>query len=287
MKKRNFEKWFGTFTDCINNFNFFTDFTKVYKNVLEEKVKLNILNSLIGSRDIENDFVKLITKYPEVLECVPILLAVRSKEIKAREKGELRVYNFESINQPTENYVIFMRESGLFDLLENHIINNLIDYVTGVEVGLDSNARKNRCGDLMEDLVEAFIQKEGYEKNLSYYKEMKTKQVEEKWNVDLSSVTNGGKTIKKWDFVIKKNRTLYLFETNFYSSQGSKLNETARSYKTLALEMKDIEWAKFIWITDGQGWKGAKNNLEETFDCLDNLYNINDLNNGVLKNILV
>ena len=215
MKKRNFEKWFGTFTDCINNFNFFTDFTKVYKNVLEEKVKLNILNSLIGSRDIENDFVKLITKYPEVLECVPILLAVRSKEIKAREKGELRVYNFESINQPTENYVIFMRESGLFDLLENHIINNLIDYVTGVEVGLDSNARKNRCGDLMEDLVEAFIQKEGYEKNLSYYKEMKTKQVEEKWNVDLSSVTNGGKTIKKWDFVIKKNRQLYLFETNF------------------------------------------------------------------------
>ena len=213
--------------------------------------------------------------------------AVRSKEIKAREKGELKVYNFESINQPSENYVIFMRESGLFDLLENHIINNLIDYVTGVEVGLDSNARKNRGGDLMEDLVEAFIQKEGYEKNLNYYKEMKTKQVEEKWNVDLSSVTNGGKTIKKWDFVIKKNRTLYLFETNFYSSQGSKLNETARSYKTLALEMKDIKWAKFIWITDGKGWKEAKNNLEETFDCLDNLYNINDLNNGVLKNILV
>ena len=178
-----------------------------------------------------------------------------------------------------------MRKTGLFDLLENHIINNLFDYVTGVETGLDSNGRKNRGGHLMEDLVESFILKAGFIRNKNYFKEMYIHEIEEKWNVDLSAISNSGKTEKRFDFVIKTNKQLYVIETNFYASQGSKLNETARSYKTLSQEVATINGVTFIWFTDGCGWNSAKHNLEETFDVLDTVYNIQDLEDGILTKI--
>jgi len=130
--------------------------------------------------------------------------------------------------------VVFMRKTGLFDLLENHIINNLVDYVTGVETGLDSNGRKNRGGHLMEDLVESFIVKAGYEKDKTYFKEMYIHEITEKWSIDLSAISNQGKAEKRFDFVIKTDKVIYGIETNFYASGGSKLNETARSYKQIA-----------------------------------------------------
>jgi len=178
-----------------------------------------------------------------------------------------------------------MRKTGLFDLLENHIINNLFDYVTGVETGLDSNGRKNRGGHLMENLVESYIQKAGFIKNKDYFKEMYIHEIEQKWGVNLSDVSNKGRMEKRFDFVIKTGRQIYVIETNFYSGSGSKLNETARSYKTLAQEIESIKGVTFVWFTDGYGWKSAKHNLEETFDVLDTIYNIKDLENGILNNI--
>lgn len=178
---------------------------------------------------------------------------------------------------------MFMRKTKLFDLLENHIVSNLVDYATGVETGLDSNARKNRGGHLMENLVESFIIKAGFEKGKNYFKEIYIHEIEEKWNINLSAISNQGKMEKRFDFVIKTNKQIYVIETNFYSSGGSKLNETARSYKTLAQEVSTIDGVTFIWFTDGFGWNSAKNNLEETFDVLDTIYNIKDLENGILK----
>ena len=279
--KRNFIEWLGTFKDNISDYKYYINFEKVYKNVEENKVEFNMLNSLLGSKNIEEDFINLVTKYPEVLKCIPILLAVRNMEIPAMDEEGAFIYNFKKINQNLEQYIVFMNKTGLFDLLANRGVTNIIDFVLGVETGLDSNGRKNRGGHLMEDLIEGYLKSEGVE----YYKEMYLKAIEEKWGVNLSSLSNNGKSAKRFDFVVKTKNMIYGIETNFYTSGGSKLNETARSYKMIAEECKNIQGFKFVWFTDGKGWTSAKKNLEETFDVLDSMYNINDVENGVMNKL--
>lgn len=212
-------------------------------------------------------------------------MAVRANEIYAVDGDGAFTYNFKKKNLSVEQYKIFMKKTGLFDLMQNHIISNLVDYATGVETGLDSNDRKNRGGHLMEDLVETFIQKAGFIKNENYFKEMYIHQITNKWDIDLSAISNQGKTEKRFDFVIKTPKMIYGIETNFYGSDGSKLNETARSYKTLALETDTIDGFSFVWFTDGKGWTSARNNLEETFDVMENIYNIKDLEEGIISEV--
>ncbi len=284
--KRDFNEWLSKFKSSISNYTYYVDFEKIYKNVDKVKVELNILNSLIGSKNIEYEFEQILLKYPETLECIPLLLAVRSREIFVKDEINEYLFNFNKMIYSMKDYIKFMKESGLFDLLQNHIINNLYDYVLGIEVGLDSNGRKNRGGHLMEDLVENYIQKAGYKKNDNYFKEMYTSDIENRWNIDLSILKGEIKATKRWDYVIKTDRQIYVIETNFYATQGSKLNETARSYELLANKVKNINGLTFIWITDGTGWKNARKNLEETFNELDTLYNINDLENGVLNKVI-
>jgi type II restriction enzyme len=285
MASRNFNDWLSKFRSSIANYGYYVDFDKVHKNVDNIKVELNILNSLIGSKDIENEFEQLVTKYPETIKCIPILLAVREKEIYAIDgDGEFK-YNFKQRNYSVEQYKVFMKKTGLFDLLENHIVHNLVDYVTGVETGLDSNGRKNRGGHLMEDLVESYIVKAGFIKNETYFKEMYIHEITEKWNIDLSAISNSGKMEKRFDFVIKTDNMIYGIETNFYASGGSKLNETSRSYKQLSQESDTIDSFTFVWFTDGQGWKSARHNLEETFDVMEHIYSIDDLENGIVKEL--
>ena len=292
MEKRDFKKWLSGFRGSIANYGYYIDFKKVHKNVDSIKVELNILNSLIGSKNVEVDFEKLLRKYPEVLKCIPLLLAVRAYEIYCQDENGGHLFQFDFDKYPPnshayyEKYKYFMRQTGLFDLLENHIINNLVDYATGVETGLDSNGRKNRGGHLMEDLVESFNQKAGFSKDVNYYKEMYIHQITDKWNIDLSAISNQGKMEKRFDFVIKTPNMIYGIETNFYGSGGSKLNETARSYKTLALETDTIDGFTFVWFTDGKGWTSARNNLEETFDVMEHIYNIKDLEDGIIKQVL-
>ena len=281
--KRDFNTWLGTMKDSIASWTYYTDFQKVYENVNKIKVELNILNSLIGSKNIEQEFKDIVKKYPNVLVVVPILLAKREKEIKVNDAKENYVFNFIKMNYTVDQYVLFMRNSGIFDLLQNHIINNLVDYVLGVEVGMDTNGRKNRTGDVMEDLVESYLIKAGLVKNKTYFKEMYKSDIEKKFGLDLSAISNDGKTEKWFDFVfIGAFGQIFACECNFYGSSGSKLNETARSYKNLAIESKNIKGFNFVWFTDGIGWNTAKHNLEETFDVLDNLFNIIDLYNSCL-----
>ena len=282
---RNFNEWLSSFRDSIADYRYYIDFEKVHRNIDNIKVELNILNSLIGSKSIKEDFKTLIKKYPEALKCIPLLLAVRANE----NGGYLYKFNFGKYSPNSyahyERYAYFMEHTGLFDLLENHIINNLVDYVTGVETGLDSNGRKNRGGHLMEDLVESFIKKAKFVKDTTYFKEMYIHQITAKWDIDLSAISNQGKMEKRFDFVIKTPSMIYGIETNFYGSGGSKLNETARSYKTLALETDTIDGFTFVWFTDGKGWTSARNNLEETFDVMEHIYNIKDLENGIISEV--
>ncbi len=285
--KRNFNEWLETFRSSIATYNYYVDFEKVYGNVESIKVELNILNSLIGSKKIEADFEKLLDDYPQILKCIPILLAVRGREIYAIDGDGEYLFSFKKANYSVEEYKMFMRKTGLFTLISEHIINNLVDYVTGVEVGLDSNGRKNRGGHLMEDLVEAYLKKSGLVRDVDYFKEMYISEIEDKWGIDLSNVSNQGKAEKRFDFVVRKGSMIYGIETNFYTGGGSKLNETARSYKTIALETRDIEGFTFVWFTDGEGWKSARHNLEEAFDVMDDIYCIKDLEEGVIDTLFV
>ena len=284
---RNFAMWLTTFTDTISNYNYYLDFETIYKNAETHKVELNMLNSLIGSKNIEKDFSDLVNKYPEVLKCIPILLAVRQYEIIVLDENENRYeYNFNEMNYEIEQYVVFMKETGLFDLISNHLINNLYDYVLGVEAGLNSNARKNRGGHLMENLVEKYLIKAGFKKDVSYFKEMYLQEIEKRWKIDMSFVSNHNQSTKRFDFVVKTDNCIYGIEANCYASSGSKLNETARSYNLIAQKSKNVVGFEFVWITDGQGWFSAKNDLQETFDNMNYLLNINDLKHGKLKEIL-
>lgn len=284
--KRDFAEWLLTFTDSIANYRYYIDFETIYKNAEIYKVELNMMNSLIGSKNIEKDFENLVNKYPEVIKCVPTLLAVRQSEIIVLDdEGNKFEYNFKKMNYSVVQYKVFMRETGLFDLLENHLVNNLYDYVLGVECGLNSNARKNRGGHLMEDLVEKFIKKAGFKKGETYFKEMYLQEIENKWKLDMSFISNKNQATKRFDFVVKTDNCIYGIETNFYASGGSKLNETARSYKMIAEEAKKVVGFEFVWFTDGIGWISARNNLKETFDNMEHIYNIVDMKNGVMKEI--
>lgn len=291
MAKRDFNEWLFGFRPSIADYGFYINFDKVYRNVDDIKVELNILNSLIGSHNIEEEFRCILSRYPEVLQCIPILLAVRASEIYCQDDRGGILFNFNykknflSTEDDLDKYVYFMKETGLFDLLSKHIINNLVDYVMGVETGLDSNGRKNRGGHLMENLVEKFIIKAGFIKGVDYFKEMYIHEITEKWGIDLFAISNQGTTEKRFDFVVKTDNMVYVIETNFYSGGGSKLNETARSYKTLALESNTIDEITFVWFTDGKGWNSAKNNLKETFDVMEHIYNIKDLENNIISEV--
>ncbi len=279
MKTRDFTEWLSTFRQSINGYGYYTNFKKVYENAERLKIEINILNSLIGAQDIENAFENIVENYPECIKAIPILLAVRENEIYCQDENGAVNYRFDRKAQTAEQYKYFMRNTGLFDMLQNHVICNLYDYVTGVEVGLGSNGRKNRGGHQMEDLVENYLKKS----HVEYYKEMYLTEIEEKWDIDLSAISAEGTSTKRWDFVVKTPLCIYVIETNFYTSSGSKLNETARSYKMIAEESKNIKGFNFVWITDGGGWTSARRNLEETFNVLDDIYNIADMENGVLE----
>lgn len=282
---RDFNEWLGRFRASISGYDYYIDFDKVVRNVDEIKVELNILNSLIGSKTMEEDFERIVTRYPETLSCIPLLLAVRGSEIYAQDQEGAFLYNFKKMNYDVEQYKIFMRKTGLFDLLEHQLVNNLVDYAMGIETGLDSNGRKNRGGHQMENLVEEYIQTAGFVKDKTYFKEMYLIDIEKKWNMDLSALSNQGKAAKRFDFVIKTDTQIYAIETNFYSSGGSKLNETARSYKMLSQEADTIEGFTFVWFTDGMGWKSARGNLRETFEVMEHIYNICDMEEGIMEKI--
>jgi len=278
---RDFDYWLAQMRKSINTYSFYVDFDKVYANVEAMKIELNILNSLIGSQNVEKDIRFIFEKYPETLKCIPTLLAVRQNEIYAQDEEGSFSFDFSKPNYSIDEYIMFMRKTGLLNLISEHIVNNLVDYALGIETGLDSNGRKNRGGHQMENLVELYLKKA----NVEYYKEMYLTEVESKWNIDLSAISAEGTTTKRWDFVVKTHDKIYVIETNFYSAGGSKLNETSRSYKMIAEEAKTIPNFEFMWITDGGGWRSARRNLAETFNVMEHIYNITDMENGIFDKV--
>ncbi len=283
--KQEFEELMNGLKKTVADYKYYTDFNKVEKNVKSHIRELNLLNSLIGSDNIEKEFLELINEYPKVIKVLPILLAVRKSQISVIDNKEMTI-KFDG-SESEDVYCKFMNETGLFDLVKEKKIKSFVDYVIGVEVGLDSNARKNRTGTTMENIVESYIKQVD---NITYHKEMKKKEVADKFNINLDLLISGDEKSeksaeKKFDFVVKTEEKLYLIETNFYSSGGSKLNETSRSFKSLAQDIEKLDNVEFVWITDGVGWKTAKNNLKETYEVMEHLYTLSDLENGILGNL--
>lgn len=296
--KRDFNELMLSLKKSITPADFFVDFPKVYVNIKEYELHLNILNTLIGKENIEGEFVELIGQYPEVMRSIPILLAthehefniinaptvdmlksIKDKNFKFLEEKFI-CYNFEAIDHPIEDYAEFLKSSGLFSLISNRKIKNLVDYAIGIEVGLDSNSRKNRSGKIMEDVVEEFFKLAG----IHYKTQMKYKDIDEQYGTNLCSI---GKSTKKFDFVFKSpnNNELIVMEVNCYGTQGSKPNETAKSYIELNDKIKALNGVKFVWITDGKGWTRSRLNLEDAYDNIEHLYTIKDLEDGILNKL--
>jgi len=276
----------------ITQWNYFVNWEKVYRNVIPFEKELNLLNVLIGKDDIKSELTKLILEYPKVVNAIPLLLAIRFKTKKDQKINILvDTKNFEydnfdlSIVTPdkieAEKIADFFINTGLGDLVKDKKIKNLVDFATGVEVGLDSNGRKNRGGHQMEYLIEIYINDVCNKLGLEYLKEANAKAIKEKWDLEIAV----DKSSRRMDYVINKNGKLYFFEVNFYGGGGSKLKSTATEYVKMAeyWNSQDIE---FLWITDGAGWLKTLKPLREYFDKAEYLLNLEMLNNRILNKIL-
>ena len=251
--------------------DYFTDFKKIKSNVNKIAIKLNQLNYLIGKEDLNKAVYELYEENPKVFEVLDILIAIRkNKRAKTfNNKGEIIL--LDTYFETPELVLEFIEETGLAEVFKNKDISNLVDYVFGIEVGLDTNARKNRGGDNMSKAVSLIFDKAG----VFYKKEVN--------NTIFPEIISLGADVKRFDFVIKTKRKTYLIEANYYNSGGSKLNETARSYSDVAPKINQYENYEFVWITDGQGWFSAKNKLEEAYNIIPSLYNLLTLEDFIKK----
>ncbi|GAB4283296.1 MAG: type II restriction endonuclease [Marinilabiliales bacterium] len=282
-----FEEITLSFKDKITQWNYFVNWKKVLQNIELIEKELNLLNYLIGKRNLRKETIELLIKYPETIKAIPLLLAIRDKSLEVLI--DTRNFIYREFNFTQKNYSIddiktfadFILKSGLGELLQDKKIKNLVDYATGVEVGLDSNGRKNRSGTLMENLVEEFVRDTTEKLNIKYMPQATSKKIKDKWNIEVK-VDKSSRII---DFAINKNGKLYFIEVNFYGGGGSKLKSTATEYIRMN-EYWNKQGIEFIWITDGAGWKSTLKPLREYFDKADYLLNLEMLRNGILKRIL-
>ncbi|MEM6319009.1 MAG: type II restriction endonuclease [Bacteroidota bacterium] len=282
-----FEEIQRTFKEKITQWDYFVNWEKVFRNLSPIEVELNILNHLIGKQNQRREIIFLLKKYPEIIKAFPILLAIREKSIQVladTEKFLYHNYNFiqrELDQTDLENLADYIQQSGIGTLLKDKKIKNLVDYVTGVEVGLDSNGRKNRTGSLMESLVENFVRDTCEKLDVPYLAQASGKKIKKHWGLDIIV----DKSKRQLDFAINKSGKLYFIECNFYGGGGSKLKSTATEY-TQMYQFWRAQGIEFIWITDGAGWKNTLKPLREYFDKTDYLLNLNLLKNGTLERIL-
>ena len=289
-----FDDIINTLSETIKTYDFFVYWEKIENNVNKVEKRLNILNYLIGKENFKEEFISLLKEYPEVITTFPILIAVRTHSLTVlnNKTMDLETLEFRErkklSNEDIEKYYKFFKETGLENLLKDRKIKNLVDYVFGVEVGMDTNARKNRIGKLMENIVKKYIEDDLCSKYdyIEYIFQATKDKILNKWNINLIL----DKTDRNFDFAIfnKNKGMLYLIEVNFYSGGGSKLKATAGEYQTLNefITDRNDKNIKFIWITDGKGWETAKNPLKESFNKGVIILNLETVKNGLLEKII-
>lgn len=266
-----FETFISQLSETNATLDYFTDFRKTINNVSKIEIKLNQLNYLIGKEDLKIAIDELFEETPKAFEILDILIAVRKNKNAKTFNREGDIVLLDSYFESSDKIYEFIEDTGLGEIFRNKKITNLVDYVLGIEVGLDTNARKNRGGENMSKTVSLFFDNA----EIFYKKEV--------CSSEFPGITSLGADLKRFDFVIKTKVKTYLIETNFYNSGGSKLNEVARAYSELAPKINQYTDFEFVWITDGQGWLFAKNKLEEAFSIIPSVYNLANLNKFVMK----
>ena len=264
------EKDFNIFMSQLKETNqtlgFFCDFDKISQNVRNIEISLNILNYLIGKDDLDAAVCDIWHRDNKAFNVMDILIAVRDDGKKKVIDSIGQCVSLKQMFSSPERVIEYLRETGLADLFKSNRIKDLVDYVFGIETGLDSNARKNRSGHIMEDTVQSILEKEG----ITYRKEV--------YSSEYPSLTEVlGEDEKRFDFVIETPCKVYLMEVNFYSGGGSKLNEVARSYSDIAPKINSVDGFEFVWITDGIGWKSARNKLHEAYNLIPRVYNLTNI----------
>ena len=265
---------FELFLSQLHDTNFtladYTDFNKCSQAVSRIAVQLNTLNYLIGQPNMEEAIKVLWDNDPRVFSALDILIAVRKSDHKMVLGEDRKPHTISSFLQTPDGVAKFITDTGLRDILANRQIKNLVDYVFGVEVGLDSNARKNRSGEVMGNIVSSCFT----HANLAFEREVRA--------ITFPTIARVlGKDIKRFDFVVRNRTTTFLVEVNFYSSGGSKLNEVARAYSDIAPKINSADGFQFVWITDGKGWHKAKNQLEEAFRVIPMIFNLTTIHNFI------
>lgn len=263
---KDFNKFMSQLQETNQTLDFFCDFDKIAANVDNIKLSLCMLNSMIGTTDLRRSVETIWNRDCSAFSVMDILIAVRSegKKVVLNSAGDCIILDrlFTSIDGVME----YLEGTGLADLFRQKKINDLVDYVFGIETGLDSNARKNRSGHVMESMVASILKKNGIKFRQEVYST--------EWS-NLQRVL--GDDEKRFDFVIQTPKKTYLIEVNFYSGGGSKLNEVARSYSDIAPKINSVPGFEFVWITDGIGWKSAKNKLQEAYSIIPSIYNLTSI----------
>jgi len=265
---------------------YFVNWYKALENTARVEMALHQLDYLIGKSDMGLALFNVIKANPMVVEALPSVFASRAKKFllvsKATGPAE---FEFLARSVKTDydirRIVAFCDEIGLLNFIEKATISSFTDYVHGVEVGIDTNGRKNRGGKQMEESVEEYVSAICTTNGYDYLAEATASQIASVFGKTLSV----DKTNRRIDFAIDTPRQLFLIETNYYDGGGSKLKATAGEYKTL-YDLVRKDGHQFIWVTDGRGWLTTLNSLRETFDYTDYILNLEMVGRGVLEDLL-
>ena len=283
--QKDFNNLITTFKNSIKTWDYFVNWKKVFGNSSNLEITLNKLNYLLGKENLKDEFKKLYSSNPDIVKALPVLLAVRENKLEVFDKvtKNSEFFDFSGTEKDSEKYYEFLEKSGLARLFQKDGVKNLVDYVMGIEVGLDSNGRKNRGGSLMEEIVESFISELCNKNGFEYLSQARATAIKSKWGVDVKV----DKSERSFDFAVfnPKNKKVKLFEVNFYNGGGSKLKAVCGEFKSLYTELKDQN-IDFIWITDGLGWFTTKRPLEETYNHNEYVFNLNMLEAGILDKLV-
>lgn len=266
MMNKDFDTFMSQLQETNQTLDFFCDFNKIVQNVNDIKLSLCMLNSLIGAPNLRKAVETIWQRDRTAFDVMEILIAVRDRGNKKVIDTKGRCVPLSSFFLDIDGVMEYLESTGLAEVLQQQKIKNLVDYVFGIETGLDSNARKNRSGHVMERMIARIFTTN----NISFRQEVYSSEWPEITNVL-------GDDEKRFDFVVQKNGTTYLIEVNFYSGGGSKLNEVARSYSEIAPKINAVNGFEFVWITDGIGWRSAKNKLQEAYSIIPSIYNLSNI----------
>lgn len=283
--QKDFNNLITTFKSSIKTWDYFVNWKKVFGNSSNLEITLNKLNYLLGKENLKEEFKKLYSSNPDIIKALPVLLAVRENKLEVFDKvtKNSEFFDFSGTEKDSEKYYEFLEKSGLARLFQKDGVKNLVDYVMGIEVGLDSNGRKNRGGSLMEEIVESFISELCNKNGFEYLSQARATAIKSKWGVDVKV----DKSERSFDFAVfnPKNKKVKLFEVNFYNGGGSKLKAVCGEFRSLHTELKEQN-IDFIWITDGLGWFTTKRPLEETYNHNEYVFNLNMLEAGILDKLV-